>query len=39
MKVGEIMRASSDIEALNSALLSMRMTGVAESVSVNAFDL
>ncbi|KAH0603089.1 uncharacterized protein H6S33_008093 [Morchella sextelata] len=30
--VGEIMRASSDIEALNSALLSMRMTGVAESV-------
>ncbi|KAI5839683.1 hypothetical protein DFP73DRAFT_634404 [Morchella snyderi] len=30
--VGEIMRATADIETLNSALLAMRMTGVADSM-------
>ncbi|RPB10705.1 hypothetical protein P167DRAFT_547015 [Morchella conica CCBAS932] len=30
--VGEIMRATADIEALNSALLAMRMTGATESM-------
>lgn len=39
MKVGEIMRATADIEALNSALLAMRMTGATESVSTMAFDV
>lgn len=39
MKVGEILRATADIQALNSALLAMRMTGATESVSIMAFDL